>query len=1149
MKNKLLITIIVLFVIIVAMFIAPYLVHHEPVKAAIKNQLAVRFNIRAEIEDISWSWFPGPHIILTRTKLYHDRVKITLAKANVAIDLWSLFSKSIGLKIILNDPDVIVKTLAGPDAKPEEPVPEKESQSSSLPSITVVVKNGHVLLPSDGVLKNFAGNTLPLELSDLDAAVTVTHEMVDIKSTCRTTFADNLDIRIHFTIPGQTSAASTDVSAESIWDMDISGENINLTEAREKVLLLFGESEVAGIVCDIVRGGTAKKGGYVFKGKTSDFSELDAMLITADVETAIVHLSELNLHLEDAGGPVVIKDSVLTGEGLSARIGDIQGRNGTLKLDLGEDGMDFMVGVDVDADLAGLPDLLKGLLGNDVIHVLDKIKSIDGRALCRLSLGDTLDRVNVKVNIIDSDSRITCQWLRHPAGIKKGILEFYNDRIVWENLVGKIGSHQIHESTGMVNWGKDTISLDVKDIDANIYVGPLHGELTSWPELTAKITELVHSMKGVVFIENLKIKGPANDPSKWEYGCNIDVKELDIRSPLLPESVIVGSADIQLSQNHIRISNCITDVYDRQFEIKCDLNHSLWKEFRGTLEVKGTPGNAVAGWIKKKNWIPEAFFPRFPCTLDPLKITLEENATLLNCRILSSKEQEKVITTQIDLNLSGERILLKELTIIAPDEKASFWIHYNKGPGMGINAGFKGSLSKHTLDQMLEENNLLSGKVEGDCSLQYILEKPIENLFQGSLEMSGFRFHLKDDNTIKISQAAIKGRDSQIELENVSLSLNSDLLTTRGRVSLAGNQILTDLKVNSDYISANNLLNIFKSFKKEMSTRNDAPDSKKPEADRITAPYDLISDLTVLGKIDFQIKQFDYTPDKPISTATEIDYTGKYKWKNLSGRINMEAKGKTSVSINTSEICGIETTGVIGIPPARTSVEISTMNNKKIQFEDFFSCAGIKTDKINGLFRLGVDLEGVPGNWENGDVKFSARDGRIKGMTAMTRVLKIVNVTDLFSSGQLKSFFSGGYPYSEIKMTGTIKDNILHINDLMIKGEGMNLYTDGRVDLGKMELDLVVMAAFFKTFDAIVTIIPGVGREVSKDERSVSAMPITIKGPIKDPDVRLFSEDSVTGSILDIFKKTIQFPFRLFSPKETTPDESGENDTESKPVP
>ena len=112
----------------------------------------------------------------------------------------------------------------------------------------------------------------------------------------------------------------------------------------------------------------------------------------------------------------------------------------------------------------------------------------------------------------------------------------------------------------------------------------------------------------------------------------------------------------------------------------------------------------------------------------------------------------------------------------------------------------------------------------------------------------------------------------------------------------------------------------------------------------------------------------------------------------------------------------------------------------------------------------------------------------------------------------------------------------------MIKGEGMDLYGNGSVDLNKMELDFVVMAVLFKTVDAIVTIIPGIGKKVGEDERSISAIPIEIKGPIKDPEVRLFSEDSLTRGIFELFNKTLEFPFKLFRHGRERPDTSGEND-------
>ncbi len=259
-------------------------------------------------------------------------------------------------------------------------------------------------------------------------------------------------------IERKSSTASNDLeiqaaTAEPTWTLDLTGNDLDITTIRQKILTLWGDNKVAKIVSNIVLEGKAASAAYRFSGQTSDFKNLDAMIIEADALEAAIHVPGAELDLTRAKGPILIKDSILTGHNLSAQMGNSFGSNAELFLDLANGTNAFSLSIDIDADLQALPPVLEQLVDHKgFLQELSKFKEVSGRASGTLHLGDTLDKIITRVDVKDMQLKAKYDRLPETVFIDKGTLYVGPKEVSWQKVKGRTGLQEIINTSGNVSW-------------------------------------------------------------------------------------------------------------------------------------------------------------------------------------------------------------------------------------------------------------------------------------------------------------------------------------------------------------------------------------------------------------------------------------------------------------------------------------------------------------------------------------------------------------------------------------------------------------------------------------------------------------------------------------------------------------------------
>jgi hypothetical protein len=905
------------------------------------------------------------------------------------------------------------------------------------------------------------------------------------------------------------------------WHIDLKAREVNLSEVRERVLTLFGRQKVSDLVCNIVMGGKAREATYSFEGTVPSFRELRSMTITADVDEASVHVPVADLDLEETRGRIEIRNGILTGRNLSARLGDSMGTNGSITLGLlGEDKV-FRLDMGLDADLSKLPVILHRFVNHHGFrNELAMFSNVQGKTSGHLILGDRLKDISARVAISNIDGTVNYERIKWPIKITKGQLQVFPDNVEWSNIQGTVGPHSVHETEGSVRW-KDEIFLDVRRLNASLDTGPLFAELKRYKVLQDLLSKILISIDGPLEATDARLKGPLKKPLKWEYGTTVNTRGIEFHSPLLPGPSHAEDVSIRTDQGNVQISSCKMSLSDQQIDLNGDLKHRHWQNWQGSLDFSGTAGKGIAQWLKAKDWIPDPYFPGTPCCLNHLKVAWDPEKTHVKGEIIPDLESKNDIKIKLDIHAGLKGLSIKDLTVTTPVEKATLSVNLLQAPRESLQLKWEGCLKGETLDQILEKNKIFSGHIKGLLSFSCYLEDPSSARLKGSLEASELNWFWGVPDPITVNYANLLGHDSWTDIEKLSLEINDETVIFKGRASLSKHNIDLDLDLKSRSLSFKNLSRFIDPYKEKYPFNDPGYIHKTPN-----------SFLSITGKINFDLDRFKYTKSKEPAFPDKDQKVIDYVWQPLIGQVKLLPQGKIAGSVSSGTICGLNTTGTwrSGLGHELAKLAISTNHEKELLFQDLLSCLGYDQDILEGSFVFNADIEGTPGNWQRGTVELRSSDGTIRRMTMLSKIFSVLNVIDLFSQNGLPDLFTKGFPFSLMDIKGYIKDNNLIIDYAIIKGKGLNFFGSGTIDLDHMDADMTVLVAPLKTIDVIISKVPLLGKVIGGKDAAVVAFPVKIKGKIKDPEVTALSPDAVGGAMVDLVKNTLMLPFQILSP-------------------
>jgi len=264
----------------------------------------------------------------------------------------------------------------------------------------------------------------------------------------------------------------------------------------------------------------------------------------------------------------------------------------------------------------------------------------------------------------------------------------------------------------------------------------------------------------------------------------------------------------------------------------------------------------------------------------------------------------------------------------------------------------------------------------------------------------------------------------------------------------------------------------------------------------------------------------------------------KLSWQNLTWdpvKATLDfSQDKPVIRVAEANLCGLNSLGVWTVDGKNLILDV-TFEGKALDVTTLSNCVERQQIIMTGTLDLSGQISGQGQIDElisvlQGPLEATFSKGLIKQGKTLARVLEVLNVTEIVK-GRLPNLSSTAFAYTTIELQGEFKEGKLLVKKLSMDGETLDVLGQGEIDLVQKTVDIELLAAPFKTVDTVVKNIPGVNYLMAG---SLVAIPVSIKGPLEDPNVQVLSASSIGSSLLRLGERTIKSPLKLietFTPK------------------
>jgi hypothetical protein len=917
-------------------------------------------------------------------------------------------------------------------------------------------------------------------------------------------------------------------TAEPVWTIDITGSDLDLTAIRQKTLALWSDYKIVQTVSNILLGGKARSAAYRFTGSTADFKNLDAMIIEADVLSAAIHVPGVQVDLTAASGPIQIKDSLLTGHGLSARFEKSYGRNAELLLNIGKKfGDTFRLDIDIDADLVELPPILARLVHHEGFQrELKKFTEVSGKASGTLHLGDRLKGIITRVDVKNMQLATRYAPIPQTVFIDSGALHLEPGKVDWLQAKGRIGRQEISGISGNVSWQAGDPLLHIEEMQAQLEGASLYAMLQQTEIMAQKISNVLSSLNGTINVTGGSLQGRPLEPESWQYELALASTGLSLTSPLLPAPAQAEKLTAAINHSEANIQEAAIQFLGQSFSLKGLLQHHLLQNWYGTIEFNGPVQTQLADWISREGWFPDKLRPQIPCTMENLKVNWQGKTVAVSGIILQGLSGARLPMAKIDFTGTPEHLRINELTFYAPGEQGRLELEFWRPSPQRLVLSWEGFVNADTIDALFQHSSFAAGTLSGDFRISSFADRPEATRFEGLLQAENLLLKAgMGQYPVIITNLNMTGSGSQIRIPALNLAVGTEKITGSGQIAADKEGVQLDISLASSFLSKKSLTNLSMAMQEVQNVfLHGHPDG---------APgLQMARDWEITGRIGFNFDSFTF--NRTTITPYDVEQTVTYTLYDVHGDLQLAPGRISRTEILAAKLCGLDFRGYwFSDDNLGQKFELNTNPDETFRLENVLPCLGVQQDIIEGEFSLQADLLKESNTWYDGNIYIKSSQGRILRLKTLSRIFAVVNITDLFER-HVASTGKRGFPFSQMNIDTHIHANNLVVDRAIIRGEGLNLFARGEIHLDDYDADLTLLIAPFKTFNTIISKVPIIGGPIMGESGSRVSIPVAVKGPIADPIITPMHPEAVGDVFLNLLKDTFMLPYNILKPLENS---------------
>ncbi|MBP8646229.1 MAG: AsmA-like C-terminal region-containing protein [Syntrophobacteraceae bacterium] len=876
--------------------------------------------------------------------------------------------------------------------------------------------------------------------------------------------------------------------------LELEGTQTDAAAVRKVATIVWPNEQVVTKIFEIIRGGTVPNIQFAAQGATfGDLKKSENFRIDGRMEQGRVYIPEVELDIWNVYGDVVISNGILEGTGLSGKVGESVGWDGGLIVGLvrkqGAE-LPFFLDITIEAILSDLPSILHRVVKNDLfLQELARIKNPRGRALGRLVLGDTLKSVQTKVVVENFELSGEYQRFPYPIKTRGGAFTYEGGTAAVFGLEAVLGHSRIEEASIVFN-SRPTPHLDIQSVRGRLVMEEVFPWLQSF-EAIRKGTREVDSVRGTLLVETGNWQGVLRAGNDWRYRFQGSAESLLVKSDKLPDSLVLKKGRFEVHPDRVVLNQWDMACSDALFRASGRIGGSRGKAPQLDLTLDGSLGEITIRWLHDALQVPFPFRLHPPIRFSQLRWIQETS----DSHSLSGTLAFIGAEAQLDLVLEAKSFTVRRCSIRDRESSATFAFKHEKDHS---SFSFDGHLTGNTLRGLLEQNTPLEGEVQGNFQADIHWSEPGKSTASGTLHVRGIEASWPAGSPLIIHSAALEGSGHGIDLRSSTFNWQGREVSMNGSVGFHSDAFDLNLDASTD--------EVYWQVPKE--AKESYPSASGAESGRTR------SSIPLKGVIRMN--------------SSSLTCEG-FTWRPFRAELRILPDG-FFISLTDSVLCGIPTPGNIRFGAGGPHIDLKLSANG-VELERSLVCLWNNERLITGSFSLRGEIRGQGVGQAlmeslQGGLSFTARDGRIYRLRILSKILALLNLTEVFR-GRLPDLFEGGFAYDSIHAKVHFDKGKLFLDESVIDGASMKIVCRGELDLVQKRVDLSGLVAPFKTADNILQYMPLLNYIF---EGGLMTIPFHVNGDVSDPDVHPMAASKVGSELLNLMKRTLQAPLKVIEP-------------------
>ena len=1087
--------VVVVFLAAAGVALAPWWIDLGPVRARIERAASSAVAGRVAYERIDLSWFPHAEVVVRSLQISVPGTARAAAKAvHVTPALLPLLrGRVVFTKVSVEGLELQLDLDApSPERSPAPPAPGWTKMLGSLGSRTLDVE----LSRSRVVLSRPTGKSLALEGIRLEASLRAADGQATL--TLSRLSAESPRLLAEGTLRADAASSHLEASAQ--------GSGLDVADLRKTLLSFAGDEPVVRAIFGIVRGGTLTSFTFASSGTSpGDLVALERMSIRAAVEGATVRIEGPGLELADARADVALEGGTLTAENAAARVGKSQASGGRVLVGLRKGDDRLRVEASVKANLAEVPAILARAIPRGAFREeLALVKGLEGSARGSITIGGRKSALETSVSV--SEMRFSATYGRIPWAVRVdgGTFAFDGKSVGVSRLSGNIGRSTFSGLSARLRLSREAVlerasgSIEVSLEDLLEGARSIRG--------AAPLVQSLGRLGGSVHVELQRLAGPLARLGEASLVASGTFEEVLFESSSLPP-LSIPSGRFALSDDAIRVTDSELRLLDASLRVSGALTG--WRGGARAVEstVDGEAGPEAVRWGWERAALPAEFRPAAPVALRGVRLSLPGGGAL-------SLAGDFVVAggplLALDLAGDGKRVDVRNLAVSDGDSRASMAL---KRHDEAFDLRFEGRLAASTLAKVFPGRTWSGGAVEGDVRALVPPASLAGLVADGTLTAAGVEVPTPA-GPVTVERLDLRAAKSRLDVVSSSLVLDGQRFSAAGSATLGGDAIVLDMDVATGDVAWPRVENVLARLGDSAKKKKDAPaaaGTAAPKPSIAAAP----AGPAIRGDVRVSLDSFAY---------------GTVVWKSVLGDVLFE-EGGVRAAVRKADVCGISTTGEVQFLPGGAIAVDARADATGPDVSVPIVCLGLEKSPGTGSYEASVHVKGEGAASEllrtiRGPLTFKAAKGRIGKANLLTRILGVLNATNVFG-GDSATRVGQAIAYDEISLEGEVAGGNVAIREAALKAPTITMAATGTVGFLDRSLDLTVLSHPLSTLDKVVQAVPVVRHVLGTNFLAVG---VKVTGTFGDPKVNITPAKDIGKGVVGILERTVTLPVKVFDP-------------------